>query len=90
MIGAITTAQPRIQFFNQGRQLIAEKLVGFPEPAELRERGELKIVLIDAQAVRDVIPDRVEPLPAGSSFTTATVSVISSSSFAKSARCWAA
>ncbi len=42
-------------------QVFAEELMGFAQTAELAERGVLKILGVDAETVRDMVGDGVEP-----------------------------
>ena len=51
---ATSCCQPLIEFFQHGRQFVAEKLIGFAEAAKLVERHVFKIIGLDGEASGDV------------------------------------
>lgn len=50
-----------IQFLQQGREGVAEELVGFAKAAALAEGRVFEILGVDAEAGGDVVADEVEP-----------------------------
>ncbi len=58
---SLSRREDGVQFIQQRRQLVSEKLMRFAKSANLIERHGFKILLVNAQAGGDVVADEVEP-----------------------------
>ena len=57
----VSSGQHQVQFIQQREQFVAEQQMRFAESAALVERGEFKILRVNAQAGGDVVADEIEP-----------------------------
>src|SRR5262249_8314169 len=58
---SFSRGQHLVEFVEQLRKIVAEKLMGFSQPAALAEGGVVEIVRLDADCRGDVIADKFKP-----------------------------